>query len=912
VVAVTYGSSSGEMTVTRLAWAQLRFRVTRTLALLTGLFVAATAFTVLTAASRTAQLRTVGTITASYSPSYDILVRPKGARTALEDQTGTVQPNFLSGIYGGITMAQWRQVQRIQGVQVAAPIAMIGYVLVSAGVPLDLSSADYDRPDRQLYRFSTTWVSAGGATRITQPPSYVYYTPDRIAVSTDPYSISEVLPGGSQVEVCAPPVPANGNPFGVAGQTQITCGSKQSGWVFGGRPAVVWNFPMLIAAIDPDAEAKLDGLSHALSSGRYLAENAADGTATVNGFAEPTFPVLATTSSGVGEEAVTTVQRLATPARPVVLNQNVETRDATAPGQTVLTTTSTAQQAYKLALKLTPTGPIGFYYEAGPVSYRRGPGGSLIPVQVTNPASLWTAPDGDITEGPPIDQADSQYRPLRRHENLNVETTPTYDPSPLPVLTGTFNPGRITAFNPLSQVPLGPYQAVTATPADAASAKALGGGDLLPNLNMGGLVSQPAQLLTSLSALPALENANQFGTGIPAADPISVIRVRVAGVTGPNVISRVRINQVAQQIATQTGLDVDIVAGSSPVPVRVGLPAGKFGQPSLALIMDWVKKGVAVTILTAVDRQSVLLFTLILLVCVLYVANAAWAAVRGRRRELGVLACLGWQRSRLFGAVLGEVTGIGLVAGLLGAAAALPVSTLAGLRASPGRALLAVPVAVLVAVAAGAVPAWLATRAEPTAAIRPTVLGVGRAYHPRGVTSLGLLNVARTPGRALIGVLSLAVGIAGLTVLTAVTFAFRGVVVGSLLGDAIAVQVRAVDYVAIAATVLLGVLGVADVLYLNIRERASELATIRSLGWRESALARLVITDGAAIGLLGSLIGAGLGLAMTAWFAGQVTHRLVAVTVTTAATGLVVTAIAAVVPAALLRRLPAAHLLAEE
>jgi putative ABC transport system permease protein len=172
--------------------------------------------------------------------------------------------------------------------------------------------------------------------------------------------------------------------------------------------------------------------------------------------------------------------------------------------------------------------------------------------------------------------------------------------------------------------------------------------------------------------------------------------------------------------------------------------------------------------------------------------------------------------------------------------------------------------------------------------------------------------VARTPGRALIGVLSLAVGIAGLTVLTAVTFAFRGVVVGSLLGDAIAVQVRGVDYVAIAATVLLGVLGVADVLFLNIRERAPELATIRSLGWRESALARLVITEGAAIGLLGSLTGAGLGLAMTAWFAGQVTHQLVAVTVTTAATGLVVTAIAAAVPAALLRRLPAAHLLAEE
>jgi putative ABC transport system permease protein len=898
------------MTVARIAWAQLRFRVTRTLALLAGLFVAATAFTVLTAASRTEQLRTVGTITASFSPSYDILVRPKGARTALEDQTGTVQPNFLSGIYGGITMAQWRQIQRIQGVQVAAPIAMIGYVLVTAHIPLDLPSADYDQPERQLYRITTMWVSAGGNTKITQPPSYIYYTPDRIAASTTPFSMSEVLPGGSRVAVCVTGAPVTGNPFG-AGQTLIACGSKQSGWATG-SPGVNWQFPMLIAAIDPDAEAKLDGLSHALASGRYLPEDAADGMATEYGSSVPTFPVLATTSSGVGEEAITTVQRLATPARPLLLSQKVAARDAAAPGRTVLTTTSTAQQAYQLALKLTQTGPIIAYYTAGPVSYRKGPGGSLIPVQVMNPASLWTAPGGFITEKPPMDQADSQYRPLRRDNNPYLQTTPTYSPSPEPVLMGTFNPARIGAFNPLSRVPLGPYQAVTATPADAASAKALGGGDLLPSLNMGGLVSQPAQLLTSLSALPALENTEQFGTSIPAADPISVIRVRVTGVTGPNAISRARINEVAQQIATQTGLDVDIVAGSSPEPVRVDLPAGKFGQPPLTLIMDWVKKGVAVTILTAVDRQSVLLFTLILLVCVLYVANAAWAAVRGRRRELGVLACLGWRRSRLFGVVLGEVTGIGLVAGLLGAAVALPVSALAGLRASPGRALLAVPVAVLVAVAAGAVPAWLATRAEPAAAIRPAVLGVGRAHHPRGVTSLGLVNVARTPGRALIGVLSLAIGIAGLTVLTAVTVAFRGVVVGTLLGDAIAVQVRGVDYVAIAATVLLGVLGVADVLYLNIRERATELATIRSLGWRESALARLVITEGAAIGLLGSLAGAGFGLAMTAWFAGQVTHRLVAVTVTTAAAGLVITAIAAVVPAALLRRLPAAHLLAED
>jgi putative ABC transport system permease protein len=573
----------------------------------------------------------------------------------------------------------------------------------------------------------------------------------------------------------------------------------------------------------------------------------------------------------------------------------------------VLRTVSTAQQAYAAALKLVGQFSVNAYFTVGPVRYRGGPDGSLTPVQVTNPPSDWAMPElvGGV-QVPPMDQADNQYRVLTRHE----AATANLCKFPVPVVDGTFNPAEIRSFNPLSQVELGPFQPVTAAPADAASSKVLGG-DLLPSLNLGGLITQPAQLITTLSALPALDKTTQFGD-VPATDPISVIRVRVAGITGPNAISRARINQVAQQIAVQTGLTVDIVAGSSPEPVRVHLPAGKFGQPPLNLTLDWVKKGVAVAILSAIDRQSVLLFALILVVCVLFVGNAATAAVRGRRRELGVLACLGWRRSRLFGVVLGEIAVIGVVAGLLSAAIALPVSAAAGLSASPGRALLAVPAAVLVAVVAGAVPAWLAARAVPAAAVRPAVLGGGRGYRPRGITTLALVNVARTPGRTLVGVVGLAVGIAGLTVLTAVTVAFRGVVVGSLLGDAIAVQVRGVDYVAITATVLLGVLGVADVLFLNIRERAPELATFRSLGWRDSALARLVVSEGAVIGLLGSLAGAGLGLAAIAGFAGQVTHRMVAVAVAAAAIGLVITAAAALIPAGLLRRLPAAHLLAEE
>jgi hypothetical protein len=928
----------------RLAWSQLRFRTVRLIALLVGMLVATTAFTVLTAASRTAQLRTVGTVSAHFVPAYDILVRPRGARTALETQTDTVQPNFLSGIYGGITMSQYHQIAAIPGVQVAAPIAMVGYTLLASRLSSPLPAADLSGPGRQLYRVTSTWISQGGTSRVTQPPSYVYVTPQRLGFDLDGTLIgpkiaqtttqTERLPDGKNVTIC--PADAilhpGADPFGVAAQSDCTAWSRVNGYGPGPhfsranpRSDVDWVIPVLIAAVDPVAEAELDGLNRAVISGHYLAEKTGDaGTSGI-------FPVLASSTSGLDESAITQVATLTAPASPPSMTVPWMTQHATAPGHVISTTTTTARQAYQqllaaLAIKAAPRagnapgstvmytgkdesgGPVGVeaYWSVGPTSYRRSRSGALVARLTRNPPSAWYAAGAQVAS---MDDADNQYRTVSVHAPAGTSFTSV---AASPQLVGIFNPAKINEFDPLSRVPLGAYAPVVAAPAGAATRRALHGGDLLPNQNVGGYVSQPVDLVTSLSALPALENAGYYGTHVPVNDPISVVRVRVAGVTGPDPVSLERIREVAQQIELRTGLDVDIVAGSSPTPTTIDLPAGKFGQPPLTLSENWVKKGVAVAILTAIDEDSLVLFALILIVCVLFVANSASAAVRGRRRELGVLACLGWTRPRLFATVLGELAVIGLVAGLVGAVAALPLSSALGLHASPGRAALAVPIAVAVAVIAGLIPAWLAARAEPVASVRPPVFAVRRARQPGGITGLAVVNVLRTPGRAVVGAVSLAVGVGALTILAAVTFAFRGVVVGSLLGNAVAVQVRGVDYVAVGATVALGILAVADVIFLNIRERAPELSAIRTFGWHESALSRLVLTEGAIIGLAGSLAGAAIGLVAAAQLAGQFPATLYLIAGAAVLGGLLVTTTAALLPAQALRRLPATHLLAEE
>jgi ABC-type antimicrobial peptide transport system permease subunit len=102
------------------------------------------------------------------------------------------------------------------------------------------------------------------------------------------------------------------------------------------------------------------------------------------------------------------------------------------------------------------------------------------------------------------------------------------------------------------------------------------------------------------------------------------------------------------------------------------------------------------------------------------------------------------------------------------------------------------------------------------------------------------------------------------------------------------------------------------VVFLNIRERAPELAAIRTFGWRETTLSRLVITEGAIIGLAGSLAGAALGLAAAAQLGGQLPATLYLIAAAAVVGGLLVTTTAALLPAQALRRLPAAYLLAEE
>lgn len=910
----------------RFVLSQLRHRFGRAAALLVGIVVATTSFTVLTATSQTAQLRTTATVGRHFRAAYDILVRPAGSQTVIEERTGTVQPNFLAGIYGGIRTEQWRMVQQLPGVQIAAPIAMVGTALPGTYLPVPVGPELTGSP-RQLFRIRTTWVSDRGLTRVAPPDSFVYVTASRLELyrelQRDGASAAEVLPDGSRVRGCGAEAMGGGaaEPFGPGARSSLECWSRQNGQNGAGDFLGVltshnpgyplgWSVPLLVAGVDPGSEAELGHLDQAVVSGSYLSSDDAR-RMTARGLV----PVLVSKDSGVDDSVAVRVERLPDPGRPLPLLPVAElTRRITGHGPVVASRSFPAQLAYQQLLaqlagrtNATLQQDLDGYWQSGPSSYTVGTGGGpLVPAVRGNPPATWASVNqysGAVRV--PMANADRAFRTLSPH------IWDTSQKGAVPRSVGVFDPARLPAFDPLSEVNLGLYTPVTAAGGDRGSRAALGGRELLPSSNLAGHLRQPPQLITTLDGVAAF-NGQAYGGSTHPDDPISVIRVRVRGVTGPDPVSRERINQVAQQIAVRTGLQVDIVVGSSASPTLVRLPAGSYGRPPLLLSEKWVKKNVAVTILRAVNRKSLLLFALILAVCALFVANGASAAVRTRRTELGVLACLGWSRGRLYTAVLAEVLVVGAVAGAVGSAAAVPLGRLLGLEVSLPRAVLAVPAAVLLALAAGAVPAWRASRADPGAAVRPAVHTGRRGRSPRHLPGLALRNVLRTPGRSALGALSLAIGATALTLLVGITTAYRGVVVGSLLGQAVAVQVRGVDYLAVAATVALGVLAVADVLFLNIRERAGEFATLRATGWTDGALSRLVITEGVLIGATGALVGGALGLIGVAVFTGTVPDTLLATTAAVLLAGTAVTALAAVIPSQLLRSLPTAALLAED
>ena len=935
----------------RLVAREARSRRDRALALGSGILVASVSFSLLTAAVSTSQLAIRGTVARSFRPAYDILVRPESAVSSVERRDGLVRDNYLAGTFGGISIAQWQKVLHLPGVQVAAPIANIGYVVLQAQVIVPVTAGLTSAP-HQLFRVRVTWHADNGLSTYPGGTYYVYYTPtDRFVPLPNPFFYGEAAPGRRTVPVCDDfNAPIWRSPWDDAADSGLSCWSGRSMGLSTsvandmppGTPAQVgavisFSFPMLVSAIDPVQEAKLVGLGRTMVAGRYLGEHQGLTLVTGSGPAGSfeNLPLIAASRTFLDESLSASVQRLEPSPRADVLGELSSPTESSAvagsskasrflqglAGPVVARETIGPQAAYVTLLNqitgLSDGGgqPAQIYWTSAPAQYRQVHPGLLAAVPTASPASIWSTqlyvPEGFML-APPGNQ-DTQYGRLVAHPGYdgNLSQGGINHVAALDV-QGRFDPGKLPGFDPLSRVPLETYYPPLVQGGNARSVRLLDGRAMGPTMNLGGYVAQPPLLLTTLTAAEQmLSRVYSPVTRTDAADPISAIRVRVADVHGFAPADRARILAVASQIRKATGLHVDITAGSSPTTVKVELPSGCCGRPALVVSEGWVRKGAALVVLNAIDTKSLALFVLVLVVCAAFLANGAWASVRSRRAELGILACVGWGPAALFGLVLGELAAIGLVAGITGAGLAAILA--AGLRLDLPlwRAALVIPIAVGLACLAGAVPALAATRGRPLDVIAPVPSAPGRRRPARRPVALAWLNLSRRPARVAAGAVGLFFGVAAFAVLLSIQLAYRGQVVDTARGQATIIQVRAVDLIAAVLALVLGALSVADVLAVNLRERATEQAVLAAVGWRPVTLAAVAAAEGLGVGLCGIVAGAlaGLGLAIA------VTGNPAAVagpTALAAGAAVVLVASVLVIPAWQAARTSPARALAEE
>jgi putative ABC transport system permease protein len=942
-------SESSGARLARFVLDQLRASRGRALVLGVGLLMAGVGFGVLNSVSVSSAVAVQGTLDRNFQPAYDILVRPRGTVTPLERLDRLVNGGFLSDLYGGISLRQWRAILRLRGVAVAAPVENVGYTLVPLDVSVNLRRV-IGPGSQQLFRIVPSWVVHGGLARYPDVDQYLYYSTDRWVQAPGQGAPSLLLPGRAKpLAACPNFLYAAASPSGgqtsssqvfaykadegmdCAGPNQDVRGTRYSIEPPGNYTVQVgFGVPVLVTAIDPVQEARLVGLSGAMVRGSYLREGEGLSAPVLAKFgrqfknAYRTMPLIASSRSFVDEALRIEVQRLA-PSAPAQVPEQTASRHVGEyldglPGRSVLDQTFSSRALYRTALsEFGGDNPqaVGDYWTTGPVRYRVVGRQRLAALTVSNPPSVWEpigqAMQGGSSAAPGADA--TQFRRLTAYDLSGTITTLAngdgLQAGPRGELRGTFDPARLRGFAPLSRVPLGTFFAPVVSGATKATRAVLHDRPLGPTTNIAGYLGQPPLVLTTLKAAAAFFDSAEYTGNQPRGAPIAAIQVRVAGLHGASRASIARVKRVANEIYQATHLQVDITAGSSPTPVRIDLPAGGFGQPPLAVVQGWVKKGVATIVLDASNAKDSALFLLILLVAGLFVANASFAAVRQRRGEIATLATLGWERGQIFTAVLGEVGAIGLLAGVLGAGIAAIVIAVAGLRFSLGRVVGVIPASVAVAVVAGAVPALAAARLEPLAGLAAPVRAGAAHRRVRSVLGLGWVNLTRLPWRSALGGLGLVIGVGSLAFLLGIQHAFSGAVAGDVLGNHIDVEVRGADYVAVALIFVLSIGSVADVLIMNLRERSGELAALAACGWSERSLRRLVLSEGLTIGVIGALIGAALGLAGAALL-GADPASVAPATAAAFAAGVAVCAAAALPALSVLARQTPAALLASE
>jgi hypothetical protein len=748
-----------------------------------------------------------------YSTSaYDILVRPSDSRSAIERESGFVEPNHLSGLDGGITFAQYKTVRSIPGVEVAAPIAMVGYL---SGFVQTEELGTLTQPG--FYVLEEEIIVSDGV-RMYQGPDFTrrtYYFNPPADLGELPMSLDYVFVNWTE--------PITG----------------------------FFDFPFLLAGIDPVHEAALIGLDKAMVGGEYLSSleplhrrgnpfrlQSDDPVALID------VPVLVNQQSYVD----VTIRAALNKAR-------VDPHDPE-----LIAALSRVDRQYLNSL---PMETVALHEAAGDEAYSRlvdslleaSEGVHKFPLTLPAPTEYQEATlpiDYDgltlrlIPDGGPGYGAYLTYRPFTHPGEF------TFDSAFKLAAKGVFDIEQIPRPAEIVEIPLETYFPPSAVLRFDLEGKPVPDGKALgPTLNPAGYIQPPPLMLTTLEAAMALRGE----------DAISAIRVRVSGIDQLTPASQRKIEAVASAISQLTGLTVDIMAGSSPTRVLVEVPEIGYVEEL------WIQKGANLLYQEKIQAGHWLIFAALLAAAGVFTMDIAWADVLARERTIGIQRAVGWRSREVVGEVMRRILVTTLLAIAVGGAAGIAIATAGGWDSPPGMLATIAAGGLFASTLGAAYPARRAAKIPPVLGIQSAGISPHASLRRSGLGGLWGYALESLSRRATETILSCAIASlssALFVLMTSVIVEREGMLGLTLLGEFILARVGPTQLLLVLAALVLATFATANTLHARAVERRHVIGTLRALGWSRRHVVALSLREGLIIGTVGGIVGAVPGLV---WYA---------------------------------------------
>ncbi|MER2169685.1 MAG: FtsX-like permease family protein [Psychrobacillus psychrodurans] len=764
-----------------------------------------------------------------WKASYDIVVRHPDSRSITEEQ-GLLEPNYLSGMEGGITLEQLEQIKKIDNVKIAAPIAMIGYI----GNHIEL-----EKPilETGIYR-NTYYDEMNNGFSKEKKFEYTSY-----------YVVGKWFPEDI-VENIYP------------GIMTLSYGSVN-----------------LLAAIDPEAEAALVGLDEATilnDNSRYFNErdfkkeensSAGSNLTPIEG-KDFTIPVLVNNLQYEDGTYVSRYEKLDIPfdqdhdeiMKEIVEKGGHEYLD-TVKGKTVKTYQYHKKEIHqsivdkildrsdsKLSRLPTSTYPFA---RPGEVLYKK----------MESPYKEKWPNAYDIEVFIPTDDDDlnkESYRQYNSFEEEYLSQNWNLD------FIGVFDPKKLNlSKDPFTGLPMETYFPAKAELALDGEKKPVNPSvELSPTNDSFGYLTKPPLLLTTIDT----------ATSILGDEAISAIRIKVNGIETINEESEMILQQVASDIESKTGLIADITLGSSLQNTLVHLP-GVNGYESIGWLQQpWIKLGTSMEIFQEVQVGSFATLLIVLLVGTIYILTNSILRFLARKREYATLLALGWKLNMLARMFYLEAIILGGVVALLNLGIMF-VFTLLGASITMFLILCMAVIPLLLFLLGASITTVLSKRVEPYDAIkREEITGRTMKFKGHSILGMSIKNMLGKRTRSIFSILSISVPSGLLVLFLFASLELNGVLNASLLGEYITIKISTEQYVAIIVAFILAIFTATEIMWHNILEQQSSFAIMKAIGWKNNGIRKLVLFEGLLTGICAGAIGLIIGLAFIYIFYGSIPY----------------------------------------